>query len=170
MPSWSEADHTRTPRARREVFGFRLEVVCSRELFFWRERTLEITRRFVGRVAVLDLTGCLTVSSTDVEILPLRAALSDLIAEGHIDVALNLVRVTHIDARGLGELVFMLTTLRRLGGRLTLVAPSDRIRKVLSVTRLDGLFDRCDCEADLVAQTRSATRQRMDSPGVTAFA
>jgi anti-sigma B factor antagonist len=112
----------------------------------------------------------LTVSSTEVEILPLRAALSDLIAEGHIDVALNLVRVTHLDARCLGELVFMLTTLRRLGGRLTLVAPSDRIRKVLSVTRLDGLFDRCDCEADLVAPTRSATCRRMDSLGVTAFA
>jgi anti-sigma B factor antagonist len=112
----------------------------------------------------------LTVSSTDVEILPLRTTLSALIAEGHIDVALNLVRVTHIDARCLGEFVFMLTTLRRLGGRLTLVAPSDRVRKVLSVTRLDGLFDRCDCEADLVAQTRSATRRRMDSLGVTAFA
>jgi anti-anti-sigma factor len=154
----------------RGVFGFRREVVCTREPFFWRERTLEITRRFVGRVAVLDLTGCLTVSSTEVEILPLRAALSGLIAEGHIDVALNLVRVTHIDARYLGELVFMLTTLRRLGGHLTLVAPPDRVSKMLSVTRLDGLFDGCDGEADLVAKTRSATRRRIESLGLTAYA
>lgn len=103
-------------------------------------------------------------------VLPLRVALSGLIAEGHIDVALDLARVPQIDARGLGELAFMLKTTCHLGGRLTLIAPSDRVSRMLSVTRLDGFFDRCDGDADLVRTTRAAPRQRMDSPGHHVYA
>ena len=131
---------------------------------------MKITRRFVGRVAVLDLTGQLTVSSSDVEMLPLRVALSGLLAEGHIDVALDLAQVRQIDARGLGELAFMVKTFRHLGGRLRLIAPSDRVSRMLSVTRLDRFLDSCNGDADLAGKTPSATRLSRNSTGMSQYA
>ena len=122
-----------------------------------QRNALDITRRFAGRLAVLDLVGRLSISPAEVEVTPLRAAVHQLIAEGHIDVALNLAGLTAIDARGLGELVLIMTTLRRLGGRLTLITPSERVNTMLSVTRLDRLFTRCDCEADILDRTRPLT-------------
>lgn len=112
---------------------------------------MEITRRSVGNMALLDLTGRLTVSPGEVEVAPLRAAIGDLIAAGCVDVAVNLAGLTRLDARGLGELVVAMKTLRRHGGRLALVAPAPRVAKMLAVTGLDAVFERCDTEAQLLA-------------------
>jgi len=112
---------------------------------------MEITRRAVGSVALLELTGQLTVSAGEVEIAPLRAAIDDLIAAGCLDVAVNLAGLTRLDARGLGELVVAMKALRRRGGRLALVAPAPRVARMLAVTGLDAVFERCETEAQLLA-------------------
>ncbi|MGH9256888.1 MAG: STAS domain-containing protein [Vicinamibacterales bacterium] len=113
---------------------------------------MEIVRRSVRGVTLLDLTGRLTVSPSDVEIAPLRAAIGELMAGGCAHIGLNLSGLTHLDARGLGELVLALKTVHRLGGRLTLVAPSAPVLKILAVTRLDTIFDRCESETELLAR------------------
>lgn len=114
---------------------------------------MEITRRAVGSVALLDLTGRLTVSPGEVEVAPLRAAIDELMSAGCIDIAVNLAGLTHLDARGLGELVVAMKTLRRHGGRLALVAPAPRVAKMLAVTGLDAVFERFETEAQLAPST-----------------
>jgi anti-sigma B factor antagonist len=114
---------------------------------------MEITRRAVGGVTVLDLTGQLTVSPGEVEIAPLRAAIGDLIAVGCTDLAVNLAGLTRLDARGLGELVVAMKTLRLRGGRLALVAPTPRVARMLAVTGLDTVFERFETEAQLAPGT-----------------
>jgi anti-sigma B factor antagonist len=122
---------------------------------------VEMTRRFVGDVTVLDLAGRLVVSSSETEIVPLRAAVTDLMAEGRVKIALGLRRLTSIDARGLGELVLILQRLRRSGGRLVLVAPTPCVRKLLSVTRLDTVFELCSSEPEGIASLLSEHLGRM---------
>jgi anti-sigma B factor antagonist len=109
---------------------------------------VEIHRRFGGDVAILDLSGRFAVSSGETEILPLRSAISELIAQGRVFVAINLAGLASIDARGLGELVLSLTTLRRHGGGLKLVAPTDRVRRLVLVTRLNKVIPICSCEQE----------------------
>ena len=109
---------------------------------------MDITCRFIGDSAVLDLTGRFVVSAGEAETLPFRSAVGRLITEGRIHVALNLAGLESIDARGLGELVSTLTTLRRCGGEMTLIAPRAVVRKMLSVTRLDTVFHFCDSELE----------------------
>lgn len=101
---------------------------------------MDITHRFIGDVAILDLRGRLTVSPGEEEIVPLRRAIRELIDRGHVHVALDLSKVTHLDARGLAELVLSLTTVRHAGGELWLIAPSPRVNRLLSVTRLNTVF------------------------------
>jgi anti-sigma B factor antagonist len=112
---------------------------------------MEITRRFVGRMALLDLTGRLEVSPGEIEIASLRTAIGNLIAAGCVDITVNLAGLTRLDARGLGELVVSMKTLRLRGGRLSLLAPTPRVAKMLAVTGLDAVFERCDTEAQLLA-------------------
>lgn len=101
---------------------------------------MDISCRFIGGVAIVTLSGHLTVSPGEAEIVPLRRAIAELTEDGHVHVGLDLSRVTHIDARGLAELVLALTTLRRAGGELTLMAPSARVKQQLAVTRLDTVL------------------------------
>jgi anti-sigma B factor antagonist len=134
---------------------------------------MEITCRSVGGVTVLDLAGRLTVSPAEVEVAPLRTAFCELVTAGRVDVAVNLAGLTHLDARGLGELVVAMKTLRLHGGRLTLVAPPARVARMLAVTGLDTVFERCDTEAQLLAcdlpppQGGSGRRAHLD---MTAYA
>ena len=86
-----------------------------------------------------SLTGRLTVSPAEVEVAPLRTAICELITAGCTDIALNLAGLTHLDARGLGELVVAMKTLRLHGGHLALVAPAPRVAKMLAVTGLDAV-------------------------------
>ena len=109
---------------------------------------MDITCRFAGDIAILDLTGRLVVSAGEAELLPFRSAVGRLITEGRTHLALNLAGLQSIDARGLGELVSTLKTLRSCGGELTLIAPTAAVRKMLSVTWLDRVFHSCDSELE----------------------
>lgn len=106
----------------------------------WTKTAVDITHRLIGDLTILGLHGRLTVSAAETEILPICTAIASLLADGRVHVALDLSHITHIDARGLGELVLADAALRRCGGELTLIAPSDRVKRLLSVTRLDAVF------------------------------
>jgi anti-anti-sigma factor len=109
---------------------------------------MDITRRFLGRTAMLDLEGRLTDGPAEVELAPLRNAICELTSNGCVDVAINLAGVTQLDARGLGELVCAFTIVRRHGGRFTLVSPTVRVAKMLAVTRIDTVLDVCDSKSE----------------------
>jgi anti-sigma B factor antagonist len=57
---------------------------------------------------------------------------------GH--VLIDFSRIDHMDSTGIGELVGYLGRFQELGRKLVLINPSDRIRKLLHVARLDTLF------------------------------
>jgi anti-anti-sigma factor len=62
-----------------------------------------------------------------------------------------------IDARGLGELVFLGTTLQHHGGWLKLIAPTPRVRRLLSVTRLNKVIPICNCEQEATSERLATT-------------
>lgn len=57
---------------------------------------------------------------------------------GH--VLIDFSRINYMDSTGIGELVGHLGKFRELGRKLILVNPSERIRRLLAVARLDTLF------------------------------
>lgn len=58
--------------------------------------------------------------------------------QGHVVVDLS--KINYIDSTGIGELVGYLGKFRDASRKLILVNPSERIRKLLEVARLAGLF------------------------------
>ena len=103
-------------------------------------------------VTILHLEGRLVTQSKPVP--SLRAIVGDLVRQGRLVVLLDMTAVTDIDAHGLGALVSSLTTLERHGGQMALVAPSDRIRRLLAITRLDTVFAIYDSEPEALVKCR----------------
>ena len=54
--------------------------------------------------------------------------------------AIDLSDVRYINSSGIGLLVSILTKFRNRGGELVLIKPSDHIRKLLIVTKLNAIF------------------------------
>jgi len=70
----------------------------------------------------------------------LESLLQKVLAEGHRRVIVNLQHVPQVDSAGVRALVRGYLTTQRLGGTLALSNVDPRVRRVLSMTRLDRVF------------------------------
>ena len=102
---------------------------------------MDISLRAAGALRVIHLTGRLIVGADERELVPLRNTIDALIKARHFDIVVDLSGLTHIDARGLGELAMAMKTVDFAGGRLTLSAASPRVARMLAITRLDTAFE-----------------------------
>lgn len=100
--------------------------------------SLKITNREVGGIAVVNLSGRLTLG--DASAL-LRQSLKDLLDGGKKKLVLNLGDVGYIDSSGLGELVSSFTTVRNSGGELKLANLTQKVNDLLTVTKLYTVFE-----------------------------
>ena len=92
----------------------------------------------VGDVMVLELSGKI-MGGPDHE--KFQNEIKTLIAEGHVDVLLNLAKVSWVNSTGLGILVSAFHTLKKNGGQLKICNVSDRIDNILNVTQLKLVFE-----------------------------
>jgi len=102
--------------------------------------TVQTSERDVDDLTILRLYGDLAASPEDTELETFKSVLMALINRGRRDIAINLAGTRLVDAEGLGELVSGLKRARHLGGRMALIAPAERVRKLLAVTKLDTVF------------------------------
>jgi anti-sigma B factor antagonist len=99
--------------------------------------SLEISRREREGVAILDLSGRITVGD---ESTKLRETLRGLMTGGILNIVLNLDDVDYIDSTGLGALVVCFTSLRKAGGGLKLLNLNRRNIELLLLTKLSTVF------------------------------
>jgi anti-sigma B factor antagonist len=99
---------------------------------------MQTTTRHIGDVAVLDISGRITLGEGNVM---LREIVRELADKGNKKLVLNLGEVQYIDSSGVGELVKTHTTVRNQGGRLKLVNLNKRVNDLLQLTRLSAVFD-----------------------------
>ena len=104
-----------------------------------------MTVRQQGDVTVVDLGGRITMGDSWGM---LRDAVKRLIAEGRLQILLNMKDVSYIDSAGLGELVGSYATMTNQGGRMKLVHAENKVRDVLLVTRLYSVFESFNDETE----------------------
>ena len=101
--------------------------------------SIEIRR--LDRAIVLELSGRLSVLEQE-----LRQCAWELIESGERIFFINLARPSYLDNSGLGQLLLIYTMLKDRGGEMKLVRPTPRIRKLLSITKLDTVFELVESE------------------------
>ena len=109
---------------------------------------MEITKRTVGDVTILDLDGKLTIGKGDVV---LREALDTEIEGGGKKILINLDTVNTIDSSGLGELIRSKVTSTTHQAEVKLLNVNIKARKLLTMAQLVGVFEMFDDEESAVA-------------------
>jgi anti-sigma B factor antagonist len=104
---------------------------------------VNIRERQVGDVIILDLDGNIIIGESADRV---RNITRRLLAEGRRKILLNMVQVRWIDSRGIGELVSALVSVTRAGGQIKLLKVRENIEELLTVTRVDTIFDLYDDE------------------------
>ena len=109
---------------------------------------LYLNERGVEDVTILDLKGRERIRGATIE---LHQSIRCLAREGKTQVLLDLGWVKHIDSGGLGELVSSHVTLYEKGGALKLMHMTERVRELLTITKLLTVFDIYDDEPEALA-------------------
>jgi anti-sigma B factor antagonist len=112
---------------------------------------MQIAERQSGSVAVLDLSGKITLGDDGTL---LKDKLHSLLHQGKKNILLNLGQVQYVDSAGLGALVSAYTTVTREGGSLKLVNVTKKLQDLLSITKLLTVFDTYDSEDEAVRSYR----------------
>jgi len=114
--------------------------------------TLQASIRESGQVTILDLEGRATIGEGNDA---LARELQRLLQSGTRKLLVNLAGLTKIDSSGISTLVRAFVALGNSDGSLKLLAPSGRVRQVLSVARLLGAIPTFDNEAAALESFRS---------------
>jgi len=99
--------------------------------------TLEITTRYLARVAIVDCTGRIVLGD---ETWHMRQWVKKLLSNSP-HVVLNLARVTYMDSVGVGMLVSLYTSACAAGGNIKLAGLGARVKDVLKITKLGTIFE-----------------------------
>jgi anti-sigma B factor antagonist len=73
---------------------------------------------------------------------------SDAIQDGVKTFVIDLSEVRYISSSGIGLLITMLTKMRNVGGEVYLTSPSEHVKKLLIITKLNNIFTVYDSVED----------------------
>jgi len=99
-------------------------------------------------VVVMRLKGDLTIGKGDVT---LREQLLKTLDEGHTKLVIDVKGVSYVDSAGIGELVRCKITATHHGADVKLLHVEAKLRQLLLMTKLIGVFETFDDETAVLA-------------------
>ena len=117
---------------------------------------MRVIERRIGDVTVLQLIGRLELETGD---LILRDTVNRLVEEGQVKLVLDMKEVTRLDSAGIGMLVSKYLTVRRAGGTIKLLHPTERTDYLMNITKLTTIFQVFDDETSAVKSFDTAPAQ-----------
>ena len=109
---------------------------------------MKIGKRKKGDVLILDLKGKILIGEGIEE---LREAINTAVKEKESRLLLNFADVPYLDSTGLGEVVRAYTSVKKEGGVVKIINLTNKVRDLLSVTKLITVFDTFEEEDKAIA-------------------
>lgn len=109
---------------------------------------MKIGKRKKDDVLILDLKGKILIGEG---IEDLREVINAAVKEKETKILLNFADVPYLDSTGLGEVVRSYTTAKKEGGVVKIINLTNKVRDLLSVTKLITVFETFEEEDKAIA-------------------
>lgn len=90
-----------------------------------------------GDLVLINFEGDLIGEENGPEIIE---AVNDSLSNNIIKCAVDISEVRYINSSGIGVLITILTKFRNKGGEVVIVNPSEHVKKLLAITKLNAIF------------------------------
>ncbi|MFC4874517.1 STAS domain-containing protein [Negadavirga shengliensis] len=91
-----------------------------------------------GKSFIMKLKGDLIGDESGPKLV---GKVSDALNEGITNCIIDLSQVRYISSSGIGVLITILTKMRNAGGEVYLTSPSEHVKKLLIITKLNNIFN-----------------------------
>lgn len=108
---------------------------------------MKIEKRKKGDVLILDLGGKILIGDGIDE---LRNVIKAAIEAKETKLLLNFENVPYLDSTGLGEVVRAYTSVKKEGGSVKIINLTNKVRDLLSVTKLITVFETYNDEEEAI--------------------
>ncbi|WP_035804318.1 STAS domain-containing protein [Lunatimonas lonarensis] len=110
---------------------------------------VNVESRLENNNFILQLAGDLIGDDSGLKLMGL---VSDAVEEGAKNCVIDLSKVRYISSSGIGVLITILTKMRNVGGEVFLSAPSEHVKKLLIITKLNNIFTVYDSLEEALSQ------------------
>ncbi len=109
---------------------------------------MNYTHEVIDNTLVIRLSGDLIGEDNGTSILELA---TDNINSNIRNCIVNISEVRYINSSGIGVLITILTKFRNKGGEVFLVKPSENVKKLLIITKLNAIFNIVESESEAIS-------------------
>jgi len=118
------------------------------EIFAMMRRPTKVISRMSGDVRIIKITGRLDPGDGPDQLFDMVQRFAE---ENEIHFLLDLRSVTYISSTGVGSLIKCYRTVLKQKGQVKLLSPSQSVRNILAISKLDGVFEIFSDEAEALA-------------------
>jgi len=101
-------------------------------------RPTKVISRKTGAVRVIKITGRLDPGDGPDALFDM---VEKFVEEDELSFLLDLRSVTYVSSTGVGSLIKSYRSVLKKKGRLKLLSPSQSVRNILTISKLDGVFE-----------------------------
>jgi anti-sigma B factor antagonist len=101
-------------------------------------RPTKVISRKMGRVRVIKVTGRLDPADGADQLFEM---IQGFIEQDEVDFLIDLRSVTYISSTGVGSLIKCYRSVLKMKGHVKLLSPSQSVRNILAISKLDGVFE-----------------------------
>ena len=101
-------------------------------------RPTKVISRKAGPVRVIKVTGRLDPADGADQLFEMIQA---FIEQDEVDFLIDLRSVTYISSTGVGSLIKCYRSVLKMKGHVKLLSPSQSVRNILAISKLDGVFE-----------------------------
>jgi anti-sigma B factor antagonist len=110
------------------------------------------TTKEKNSILFIQLKGDLIGESNGMELVDL---VNDKLNQEVNSCAIDLSEVRYMNSSGIGVLITILTKFRNKGGEVVLINPSDQIKKLLVITKLNAIFNIVNNEEEALVKLKN---------------
>ena len=101
-------------------------------------RSTKVISRKTGPVRVIKVTGRLDPADGADQLFEM---IQGFIEQDEVDFLIDLRSVTYISSTGVGSLIKCYRSVLKMKGHVKLLSPSQSVRNILAISKLDGVFE-----------------------------
>ena len=110
----------------------------TRELLVMMRRPTKVISRKADSVRIIKITGRLDPGDGPDQLFDM---VQSFVEEDETQFLLDLRSVTYISSTGVGSLIKSYRSVLKQKGQLKLLSPSQSVRNILAISKLDGVFE-----------------------------
>jgi anti-anti-sigma factor len=110
----------------------------ARVYFVMMRRPSKVISRKADTVRIIKITGRLDPGEGPDQLFEM---VEGFLEEAEIDFLIDLRSVTYISSTGVGSLIKSYRSVLKKKGHLKLLSPSQSVRNILAISKLDGVFE-----------------------------